>query len=309
MRWILLASAFMSLAPQLADAAVYRIRGRIQAPAGTEASDIAVIACAQPFDNCDEKKLRTKAIHSGGDSAIFGMDLPGPGPFRIVFWKDVNRNDNADAGDFMGLARGGDGIQVAADQPVETGMTRLIVYNGGAQNSGGGGGGGGNGGALSGSWSQRSSSSELALTPKIKIMPSIAATGLAIGTMGSGGSATTTTIQNEYSSVQTDRAMQLTVRPDGGFNWVIEKSRAASASNPSCKIVTREEKIGVAQASGNQVRFQITGGTQSSRHTCDPSRASSSAKPASSETYTYAVAGSTLRISGSGGVNWVFNRR
>lgn len=306
-RWMMLAVALMSLAPALADAApVYRIRGRVQTPNGVPASDIAVIACIQPFDNCDETKLRAKAVPSGADTATFGLDLPGPGPFRIVFWKDVNRNDSADAGDIIGVLHRGESIVITPDQPVETGTTKLVVHNGGAER-------GGEGqvapGALAGSWSQRSSSSELTLTPKVRVMPGISATGMSLGGMGSGASSVTTTIQNEYSSVQTDRAMQLNIRPDGGFTWVIEKSRAASPSDPNCKIVTREEKTGVAQTSGNQVRFQITGGTQSARNTCDPGKSSASAKSPGSETYAYAVAGSTLRISGSGGVNWVFNRR
>lgn len=312
MRHILFAAALVCIAPALAEAAPqYRINGKVQAPNGAAANDIVVVACGQPYDQCDERKLRIRANYSGGDTASFAMDVPGPGPYRMVFWRDVNRNDTADPGDFIGLLRGGDGVMVTPNQPLETGTSRLAVYKVSTANGGGGGGGagGGNPGGLSGSWGQRSNSSELTLTPKIKIMPSMSATGFGVGTTGYGAGQTTTTIQNEYSSVQTDRSMQLNVRPDGGFTWTIDKSRAASPSTPNCKIITHEEKTGVIQTSGNQVRFQINGGTQSSRNTCDASKSSSSGKSPSSESYTYAVAGSTLRISGSGGVNWVFNRR
>lgn len=160
---------------------------------------------------------------------------------------------------------------------------------------------------LAGAWSQRSSGPELTLTPKIKIMPSIAATGFAIGTSGVGGSQTTTTIQNDYSSVQTDRAMTLSVRTDGAFTWVIDKSRASG--KPGCKVVTREEKTGVVRAVDGRATFQISGGSQSSRDTCDPAKTSTSSKPASSETYSYAVSPAGLKISGPGGVDWAFSAR
>lgn len=165
----------------------------------------------------------------------------------------------------------------------------------------------GGAGPLAGNWAQKSSGPELALTPKLKITPSIAATGFVVGTTGYGASQTTTTISNEFSSVQTDRAMTLNVRSDGAFTWVIDKSRASAKQG--CQVVTREEKVGMVQVEGGRATFQITGGNQSSRDTCDPARASSSAKPASTETYALAVSGSTLKLSGSGGVNWVFNAR
>lgn len=163
------------------------------------------------------------------------------------------------------------------------------------------------GAPLAGTWAQKSSGPELTLTPKIKIAPSISATGFAIGTSGSGVSQTTTTIQNDYSSVQTDRAMSLTVHTDGAFTWIIDKSRASGKAG--CSIVTREEKKGVVRAVDGRATFQIQGGSRSSRDTCDPSRASSSAAPATSETYSYALSAKTLKISGPGGVNWVFSPR
>lgn len=162
-------------------------------------------------------------------------------------------------------------------------------------------------GPLAGTWTQKSSGPELTLTPKIKIMPSMAATGFAIGTSGYGGSQTTTTIQNDYSSIQTDRAMTLSVRTDGSFTWVIDKSR--DSGKPGCKVVTREEKTGVVRAADGRATFQISGGSNSTRDTCDPAKTSASAKPASSETYSYAVSPAGLKISGSGGVNWAFSPR
>lgn len=162
-------------------------------------------------------------------------------------------------------------------------------------------------GALAGDWMQTSSGPELTLTPKVKIMPSMSATGLAIGTTGYGGSQTTTVIQNEFSPVQTERSMSLSVRTDGGFSWVIDKSRAAD--KPGCRVVTREEKTGTVRALDGRVTFQVTGGAQSSRDTCDASKASASIKAAGSETYTYALSGAGLKMSGPGGVDWVFSPR
>jgi len=164
------------------------------------------------------------------------------------------------------------------------------------------------GAELAGAWKQQSDAQELTLVPKLKISPSISATGMVIGTMGYGGSSTTTTLQNEFAPIRTQRAMSLVVRPDGGFTWIIDKSRAASAQKPDCQVVVREEKTGQVRISGGQAVFEITGGTQSSRDTCDASKSSRSAKTASQETYSYAVTGGTLKLSGPGGTNWTFSR-
>jgi len=107
-------------------------------------------------------------------------------------------------------------------------------------------------GPLAGSWAQHSSGQELVFKPKIKIMPSISATGFAIGTTGSGGSQTTTTIHNEFSPALVERTMTLDIETDGSFRWVIDKDRATSEKKPDCRTITREEKLGAVQVSGNQ---------------------------------------------------------
>ena len=76
-----------------------------------------------------------------------------------------------------------------------------------------------------------------------------------------------------------------------------------------CRVTTREEKMGRVQLSGGRATFAISGGSSSSEDSCNPSKSSSSSKGSGSESYDYSVSGSTLRISGSGGVNWVFSRR
>jgi hypothetical protein len=163
-------------------------------------------------------------------------------------------------------------------------------------------------GPLAGSWTQHSGGTELVFKPKIKIMPSISATGFVIGTTGSGGSQTATTIHNEFSPALVDRTMTLDIEADGSFRWVIDKDRATSEKKPDCRSITREEKLGAVQVSGNQVQFVINGGSSAFKDSCDASRALTGPGRQGQETYNFAVDGNTLLVTGSGGVRWVFER-
>lgn len=163
--------------------------------------------------------------------------------------------------------------------------------------------------ALAGSWGQKSSVPELTLTPKLKIVPSAAASGFVAGSFGSGSHQLSTTIQNEFSSILTDRAMSLDIRADGRFTWIIDKSRASSAGGPACKILTHQEKSGMVRTAGDKLTFQISTASESTRDTCDPTRSASGARPPGEETYNYSLAGAALKLSGAGGVNWAFARR
>jgi hypothetical protein len=151
-------------------------------------------------------------------------------------------------------------------------------------------------GPLAGSWIQRSSGPELAVVPQVRLVP------------GS-GTYLTPTLQHRTSSVQVDRAMSLEVRPDGSFRWLIEKSRVSASSSATCRVLTREEKLGRLAIAGDQVTFAIAGGTQSSQNSCDASQATSGPMRSGQETYQVGVSGGRLRIVGSGGVDWSFSRR
>ncbi|WP_164153875.1 hypothetical protein, partial [Stenotrophomonas maltophilia] len=70
--------------------------------------------------------------------------------------------------------------------------------------------------------------------------------------------------------------MNLEVRADGTFRWLIDKTRAGSQSDASCRVATREEKRGRVQVTGSQVIFTIAGGTASSADSCNPARNQSS---------------------------------
>jgi hypothetical protein len=163
-------------------------------------------------------------------------------------------------------------------------------------------------GPIDGSWTQKSDGQELTLVPRLKIAPSISATGMVIGTAGYGGSATTTTLQSEFIPMRTQRAMSLVIRPDGAFTWTIDRSRAASTQSSGCKLMVREEKTGRVRRDGDRLVFDVTGGTQSARDSCDPAKTSRGVKAPISESYSYRVAGGALTLSGPGGLNWTFSR-
>ena len=162
-------------------------------------------------------------------------------------------------------------------------------------------------GVPAGSWSQKSDGEELTLVPKLKIAPSMSATGMVLGTSGYGGNATTTTLQSEFVPMRTQRAMSLVIRPDGAFTWAIDKSRPASAQNAGCKLLIREEKTGRVRAEEGRLVFDVTGGVQSSRDSCAPAKASRGAKAPASESYGYRLSGGALNLTAAGGVNWTFN--
>lgn len=301
------------------------ISGSVTVPVGADTHGMIAFACPEPFDDCDNESIQAPVTMSGdrGSYAIRGLNPRTR--YQVMIWKDADGDKDASNGDLLRAANDGEPITPGTGpQDVRVGVfhngkfyARLeaVPGYGGDQPGGrepdrapaGGGGAPGSGGAMAGSWSQASTSNELTLTPRVRVMPGIApGAGFAVGTMGTGASQVTTMIQNEYASVPVNRRMTLDVQPNGAFRWVITKSRA---SGKSCRVTTREEKTGRVQLAGGRATFAISGGTSSSEDSCNPSKASSSSKGPSSESYNYSVSGSTLRINGSGGVNWVFNRR
>ncbi|MBN8943212.1 MAG: hypothetical protein J0H01_27150 [Rhizobiales bacterium] len=150
---------------------------------------------------------------------------------------------------------------------------------------------------LAGFWAQHSSGPELVAVPAIRLVPN------------SGGSGLSPALRHETRPVTVDRTMSLEVRPDGTFRWRIDKTRAGSQSDASCRVATREEKLGRVQVSGSQLIVTITGGTASAADSCNPARNQSSPVPPGEERYVVAIGGSSLRMTGSGGVDWTFARR
>jgi|GEM_PF-629269 len=298
------------------------IHGIVTGPAGANMDRLVAVACPEPLDNCNADSVMAP-VRMNGDQGRYRIENLRPDlGYVVMVWQDNDGDDSPSDGDLMRSANNGEPVMPGSG-PQDV---RVGVFHGGKiygrleavpgadasppQEKPTGGSweqGGGSGGGMTGSWSQSSSVAELIMMPKVKVMPGSApGIGTAVGSMGSGGSHVTTMIVNEYASVPVNRRMTLDVQSDGAFRWMITRSHTASGS---CRITVREEKAGRLQMSGGQVTFAISGGSASSENSCKPSGDTSTTRGSSSESYDYSVAGSTLRIRGSGGVNWVFNRR
>lgn len=158
---------------------------------------------------------------------------------------------------------------------------------------------------LAGAWVQRSTGTELVLTPKIKLQPAIATTGFGVNLGGSVGygSATNTTIVNEFQPTTVTRAMRLQVAADGGFRWTIEKTLP---DGKTCTKTVRTEKQGRVTQAGGKASFAVSGGQERWSSTCGKS--GQAAVAAATETYDLARTAAGLTLKGPGGVNWVFRK-
>lgn len=146
-------------------------------------------------------------------------------------------------------------------------------------------------GGLTGSWAQRSSSTESTLMPKLKLVPR---TGGAIGME--------TRSVMEYTPVRVDRLMTLRIHSDGSYIWGIQLRRPFGQG---CFMVTRQEKRGRLSVSGNNVTFASTDGIQNTINSCT-GRSDSAPAPAMLETYAFSRSAGSLRLKGSGGIDWSF---
>jgi hypothetical protein len=206
----------------------------------------------------------------------------------------MDGDNDASPGDYLGAAQGGGEI-AAPTSAVRIAVKKVEGGPAAAAASGGGG-----ASALAGNWSQSSAVKELVLTSKIKLQPSIA-TGYGTnlgGTFGA-GSATNTVIVTESASLPVRRQMTLIVQRDGGFTWKIDKSYTEG----SCAKTVAQEKRGQLRVAGGKLTFSIQGGRES-WSSCGKS--GTAAISPGSETYDYALAGGSLKVTGSGGVNWLF---
>ncbi|MDG2532834.1 hypothetical protein P6144_04185 [Sphingomonas sp. HITSZ_GF] len=270
------------------------ITGMVLAPAGAPLEDAKVIACSSPYQAC-KTKIEAPLRHVGGPSWAFELKLPNKGPWQIVAWKDADGNDDASAGDYLGVARDGGEIEAPANavrisvKKVEGDQSAASASNGDVP-------------ALAGTWSQSSTSKELVLASKIKLQPSMA-TGYGTnlgGTFGP-GSATNTTIVTESTPVSVQRQMSLAIQRDGSFLWKISKQHTEG----KCTKAVTQEKRGQVLTSGGKMTFAIKSGREG-WSSCGKTGAG--AISARSETYSYSLSGGALRLSGPGGVNWTFRR-
>jgi hypothetical protein len=274
----------------------HKITGHVTATGSGILEGARVVACSVPYQECkSEIEATLKKIL--GNIYSYELRLPGPGPYQIVAWKDVDGDGNTNAGDWVGVARRGEGI-TAPTGLLRIEMTPLTGDQAKAQASNG------DVPRLAGSWSQSSTSQELVLTSKIKLQPAMA-TGYGTnlgGTFGP-GSATNTTLVTESTPVTVRRTMNLAIRADGSFDWKISKTQPDGSR---CTKTIDQLKQGRITTSAGKITFNIQGGTDAWRSSCGKG-GEGTIKP-SSETYSYSAAGGTLAIKGPGGVNWSFRR-
>jgi len=285
--------------PGKAAAQSLAVSGTVTAPVDAPLEGGKVVACSVPYQIC-KTKIETPLRRVTGANWAFELKLPNKGPWQLVAWKDSDGDDDASPGDYIGTMQNG-GEVVAPPNAVRIAVKKVDGGASAARATGGGGAGNsGDAGALAGSWSQSSAARELVLTSKIKLQPSIA-TGYGTnlgGTFGA-GSATNTVIVTESASLPVRRQMTLVVQPNGSFTWKIDKSYTEG----SCAKTVSQEKRGQLRAAGGKLTFSIQGGRES-WSSCGKS--GSTAISPGSETYDYTLAGGSLKVTGSGGVNWVF---
>lgn len=271
------------------------ITGDVQVPAGAPMAGGKVVACSSPYQSC-KTKIEAPLRQAGGSTWTYALALPDRGPWQLIAWKDVDGDDEASPGDYLGIARDGAEITAPASavriavKRVEGDQTAAKASNGDIP-------------GLAGSWSQSSTGTELVIGSKIKFQPSMA-TGYGTnlgGTFGR-GSATNTTIVTESMPVTVRRQMHLVIRRDGTFTWRITK---VQPEGKSCSKTIAQEKLGRIQTAGGKMTFAIQGG-QESWSGCG--KGGSGTISPRSETYSYSNAGGGLRLSGPGGVNWSFRR-
>lgn len=158
--------------------------------------------------------------------------------------------------------------------------------------------------SLAGQWVQSSSSKELVLKPKIKLTP-YAAPGYGTNLGGSVGygSATTTVVATEATPLHVERNMALTIAPDGKFTWVVNKRETETAS---CVRTVKQERHGMAKASGSELVLTVSGGRETSSRSCGGG--GTSAMPGTTLRFRMQLAGGELLLT-SGPDRWRFRRR
>ncbi|MFJ6024968.1 hypothetical protein ACIQC9_10285 [Brevundimonas sp. NPDC092305] len=112
-----------------------------------------------------------------------------------------------------------------------------------------------------------------------------------------------TVISTRPVPTQVRRDMTLTIRPDGGFDWMSDKTYPESSS---CNVTLRQQRAGILTVSGTRGAFDIRQGSERASRSCN-SNVSQSDRSGRTENYTISRSGSTLRLN-DGTVTWVFTR-
>ncbi|WP_158703052.1 hypothetical protein [Allosphingosinicella vermicomposti] len=293
------------------------IVGEFRVPEGLDVTKAKIIACEEPFQECEGREIKVKAVRlSDSPQAGWGYDdrdggfvFKGLNPakkYQVLAWMDVNNNDDADVGDTLGIMNNAAAVPTGYGERIKMLTqgafgTTTEVDDKGAR--------GGAPTMLAGTWkSQSGGGSELKMTPTVKFQPSIATgNGLDMGGTFGAGSQTNTVIVNEYKSVKgSDRAQSLTINPDGSFKWIVDRG---APRGKSCVEQVHEERLGQARINGSKVTLSITGGFSSLTNPCgEPQRNRRSPFPNRSETYNFTRTGNTLNLKDSGGTNWTFKK-
>lgn len=112
-----------------------------------------------------------------------------------------------------------------------------------------------------------------------------------------------TVISTRPVPTQVRRNMTLTIRPDGGFDWMSDKTYPESSS---CSVTLRQQRAGRLTVSGTRGAFDIRQGSERASRSCN-SNVTEVDRSNRTETYTISRSGSTLRVN-DGTVTWVFTR-
>lgn len=86
-------------------AAPFSISGTATAPSGVSITNSYVIACAWINDTCDDVKSGLVQLTASGSSSPYLVEnLESGHVYFVVLWKDVNGNQDIDAGDYFGTS-------------------------------------------------------------------------------------------------------------------------------------------------------------------------------------------------------------
>ncbi|MFT3763580.1 MAG: hypothetical protein QM761_13440 [Pseudoxanthomonas sp.] len=300
------------------------IAGAVVFPAGQTVDTGIALACPEPYDACNDTVRTSVIVREDGNPqrGLFAFENLDPSKrYKVIVWKDVDRNHVQNDGDVLGLAHRGEGVRPGVSGPIQPDDIRVAILGkpgsavGGSATAGNGAQGsaskgGGSVGPLAGRWTAAAANggSELKMQPTIKVMPNISAGGgFSLGGTGGANSPTTTVIVNEFKPVSGgDRRQSLEIRADGTFKWIVDRGAPRGSS---CVEQVHEEREGRASVSGSQVTLAITGGFTTLTNPCGESfRNRRDPFPQRSETYNFNVSGGVLRLTANGGVNWTFRK-
>ncbi|WP_189009070.1 hypothetical protein [Deinococcus malanensis] len=90
--------------------------GSVEAPKGVDLKGTIVLACVFRNDTCDDGG-EMYTITASGQKASFTIGGLGQGPYRVLAWKDVNKNDQFDDGDYMARLENTSGAALDVQAP------------------------------------------------------------------------------------------------------------------------------------------------------------------------------------------------